>query len=275
MVAFQRYHLTIFLLLVFLIGCAKVPLTGRRQLSLVPESELTSLSFSQYDELIAQSTLSDDPQKVAMLQRVGQRVAAAAEQYMKDNGMGDELKYYEWEFNLIKADSIINAFCMPGGKVAFYTGILPVTQDEAGVAVVMGHEVAHAIANHGGERMSQMLLAQLGGVGLQIALQEKPQQTQQLAMAAYGVGAQVGILLPYSRTHESEADKIGLIFSSMAGYDPRAAIPFWERMGELGGARPPEFLSTHPNPEKRVDQLQEWMPEALRYYEESSKAGRQ
>jgi predicted Zn-dependent protease len=273
MFLFRRSYLTFFLILAFLAGCAKVPLTGRKQLSLVPESELTALSFSQYEQLIKESKLSDDAQQVAMVRRVGKNVAAAAEKYMKDNKLGDQLKYYQWEFNLIDADSIVNAFCMPGGKVAFYTGILPICQGEAGVAVVMGHEVAHAIANHGGERMSQMLLAQLGGVGLQIALQEKPQQTQQLAMAAYGIGAQVGILLPYSRTHESEADKIGLIFSAMAGYNPQAAVPFWERMSQLGGGRPPEFLSTHPNPEKRVAQLQEWMPEAMKYYEKSGKAG--
>ncbi len=251
-------------LLVF--GCATVPMTGRKQLSMVPASELTQMSFDQYRQLIVESKLSQNTQQVAMVKRVGKNISTAAEHYLRQNGWEAQLQYYQWEFNLIQADSIVNAFCMPGGKVAVYTGILPVTRDEASLAVVVGHEVAHAVANHGGERMSQLLLEQLGGLGLELALKEKPQQTRDLALTAYGVGAQVGVLLPYSRLHESEADRIGLIFTAMAGYDPRVAIPFWQRMSRQGGGRPPEFLSTHPAPERRIQDLQALMPEALQYY---------
>jgi len=268
MQSINRYFkpLPIVLLGIFLIGCATVPITGRKQLNLIPQSELLAMSFDGYRQVIAESKLSKDPEKVRMIRTVGQRIAASAEAFMRDNGMESEIANYQWEFNLIDDDETVNAWCMPGGKVAFYTGILPVCQDVNGVAVVMGHEVAHAIANHGGERMSQGLVTQLGGMALDVALKEKPEQTRQLAMLAYGVGAQVGVLLPYSRTHESEADHIGLILMARAGYDPEDAVPFWERMNQEGGARPPEFLSTHPNPETRIRQLNEWMPEALKYY---------
>ena len=202
-----------------------------------------------------------------MVQDVGTKIAVSAEKFMREHGMERELEHYQWEFNLIEADTIINAFCMPGGKVAVYSGILPVAQAENGLAVVMGHEVAHAIANHGGERMSQLLLAQLGGMALSQAVKEQPEKTQQLAMLAYGVGANVGLLLPYSRKHESEADRIGLILMARAGYDPQAAIPFWVRMNEQGGARPPEFLSTHPAPEKRIQDIRDQLPEAMKYYQ--------
>jgi predicted Zn-dependent protease len=182
--------------------------------------------------------------------------------------MVDKLKDYEWEFNLVESEEV-NAWCMPGGKVVFYTGILPVTQDENGLAVVMGHEIAHAVAQHGNERMSQMLVAQLGGMALSKALEEKPEQTQQLWMAAFGLGAQFGFLLRYSRLHESEADHLGLIFMSMAGYDPKGAVEFWQRMSEKkGGQAPPEFLSTHPSDEKRIKNLQALVPEAMQYYRE-------
>ncbi|MBU0517872.1 M48 family metallopeptidase [bacterium] len=259
-------YLPVFLAVVFLISCATVPITGRQQLSLIPQSQLLGMSFDGYNQVLSESKLSQDPEKVQMIRAVGARIAASAEAFLRDNGMEGDIANYDWEFNLIEDDEMVNAWCMPGGKVAFYTGILPVCEDAAGVAVVMGHEVAHAIANHGGERMSQGLMAQLGGVALDVALAEKPEETRQLAMLAYGVGAQVGVLLPYSRTHESEGDHIGLILMARAGYDPRAAVPFWERMNQMGGARPPEFLSTHPNPETRVEQLHEWMPEALQYY---------
>ena len=252
-----------------LIGCATVPITGRKQLSLVPDSELLPMSFSQYEQLIRESKLSDNPQQVKMVRSVGTRIAAATNCFLKQNGMGDQVKKFQWEFNLIDADSIVNAFCMPGGKVAVYTGILPVTQDETGLAVVLGHEIAHAVANHGGERMSQGLVTELGGMGLSVALQQKPQQTQMLAMAAFGVGAQVGFLLPYSRLHESEADHIGLILMAMAGYDPREAVSFWERMSRIGGAAPPEFLSTHPSDRTRIENIQKEIPEAMKYYEEA------
>ncbi len=251
----------------FLAGCATVPYTGRSSLNLVPDSQLISLSFSEYQKVLAKSKLSTDRSKTAMVRRVGQRVARASEKFMRENGLGSKIKDYRWEFNLIDDDKMINAWAMPGGKIAVYTGLLPVTRDEAGLAVVMGHEVSHAIANHGNERMSQGLLTQLGGMALAVALSKQPSATQQLFMTVFGVGAQVGFLLPYARTHEYEADKIGLILTAKAGYDPRAAVPLWQRMDKAGkGGRPPEFISTHPHPQNRIKELQAMMPEALRHY---------
>lgn len=247
-------------------ACATVPLTERKGLHLIPESELVSLSFQQYGELLKKSKLSKDQGKVQMVREIGQRIAKASEDVLKGYGMESEIKNYQWEFNLIEDDKTINAFCMPGGKVGVYTGILPVAQNENGLAVVMSHEVAHAIAKHGNERVSQGLLAQLGGVALSVALSNHPGTTQQIFMAAYGMGANVGVLLPYSRLHESEADRIGLILMAKAGYDPREAVPFWQRMNEKGGSRPPEFLSTHPAPDTRIKQIQELIPEAMKYY---------
>jgi len=262
----QTQAFAIIAMILFVIGCATVAITGRKQLSLLPASQVTELSFSSYREMMKESKLSRDQDQIALVRRVGQRIANVSDQFLRENHMQEDLKYYKWEFNLIEEDSTINAFCMPGGKVAVYTGILPVTKTETGLAVVIGHEVAHALANHGNERLSQGLMQQLGGVALEVALANKPQQTQSLAMAAYGVGSTVGIMLPYSRTHESEADHIGLILMARAGYDPREAIPFWERMNQSGGGRPPEFLSTHPAPERRIADIQKELPEALKYY---------
>jgi predicted Zn-dependent protease len=203
-----------------------------------------------------------------MVKRIGEDIARATEGFLKESGWESEIKKYKWEFNLIEDDKTANAWCMPGGKVAFYTGILPLTRDENGLAVVMGHEIAHAVAKHGNERMSQALLVQLGGVALSVALSKQPAQTSQIFTAVYGVSANVGVLLPYSRLHEKEADRIGLILMAKAGYDPREAIPFWQRMNEKGGDRPPEFLSTHPAPETRIQHIQSLIPEAMRYYQE-------
>jgi len=201
-----------------------------------------------------------------MVKRVGRNIEGAVVQYLYDNNYAELLEGFDWEFNLVD-DPQVNAWCMPGGKVVVYTGILPVTQDEAGLAVVMGHEIAHAIADHGNERMSQGLLQQYGGVALSVALQDKPAETQALWMTAYGVGTYYGAMLPYSRLHESEADHLGLIFMSIAGYNPQASIPFWQRMADAsGGQAPPEFMSTHPSHETRISNLQKWMPEAMKYY---------
>ncbi|HOX24378.1 MAG TPA: M48 family metallopeptidase [Candidatus Krumholzibacteria bacterium] len=261
-----RRSLVILLAAIALItACATVPLTGRKQLSLIPASQMQAMSYQQYTEVIQASQLSKDAAQTAMVKRVGARIQGAVERYMTQEGLGDQLAGYAWEFNLIESDDV-NAWCMPGGKVAFYTGILPVCKDETGIAVVMGHEVAHAIAEHGGERMSQGLLAQLGGMALSEALQSKPQATQQLWMTAFAVGAQYGALLPYSRLQEGEADQMGLIFMAMAGYDPRQAPAFWERMSAQGGASPPEFMSTHPSDETRIRKLNEHLPKALEYY---------
>ena len=249
-------------------SCATVPLTGRKGLQLVPESQLLSMSFDQYSALLKKSKLSNDHEKVKMVREVGKGIAGASEDVMRDYGRASEIKSYRWAFNLIEDDKTVNAFCMPGGKVGVYTGILPVAQDENGLAVVMGHEVAHAIAKHGNERMSQGLMAQFGAVALSVALSSHPGATSDIFMQAYGLGANVGVLLPYSRLHESEADRIGLILMAKAGYDPREAIPFWQRMNKKGGGRPPEFLSTHPAPETRIKQLQTLIPEAMQYYKE-------
>ncbi|MBN2107040.1 MAG: M48 family metallopeptidase [Deltaproteobacteria bacterium] len=254
-------------LMLALFACATVPVTGRQTLNIISDSELMTMSFQQYREVINKSKLSQDPARVQMIRRVGQRVAGATEDFLRQQGMPQEISKYKWEFNLIDDDKTINAWCMPGGKVAFYTGIIPVAQNDAGIAVVMGHEIAHAIAKHGNERMSQSLLAQLGAAGLSAALAKSPAGTKDVFMNVYGVGANVGFLLPFGRVQELEADRIGLILMAKAGYDPRQAIPFWQRMSRSSsGGRPPALLSTHPVPETRIQDIQAALPEALRYY---------
>jgi len=245
-------------------GCATVPLTGRSQVVILPDSQLAAMAFTEYQRVVAESTLSDDPRKVNMVRMVGLRLSVAAEQWLTQNGQSVE--GYDWEFNVIEEDTI-NAWCMPGGKVAFYTGMFKVARTDTDIAVVMGHEIAHAIARHGNERMSQAILFQIGAVSLAYAVREEPSETQAIFLAAYGIGGQLGVLLPYSRLHEREADRIGLTIMAYAGYDPSAAIPFWQRMAAEGGARPPEFLSTHPAPQTRIDELRAFMPEAMAVYE--------
>ncbi len=250
----------------WLCSCATVPITGRRQLSIIPASEMLSMSYQQYGEFLKSNKLSTDRAQIALVKRVGSRVQSGVEQYFARNNMSDRLKDYRWEFNLVE-NKEANAWCMPGGKVVVYTGILPTTKTEEGLAVVMGHEIAHAIAEHGSERMSQALLAQMGGMALDQALTTSPGQTKQLWMNVYGAGVQYGALLPYSRVQESEADHLGLIFMAMAGYDPREAVTFWERMAKSKDSKaPPEFLSTHPSDETRIRQIKELLPEALNYY---------
>jgi predicted Zn-dependent protease len=260
------------LLFLQLQGCAEVPITHRRGLHLVPETELLSMSLQQYDDVLKKSKLSKDTQKVEMVRRVGNRIAKAAEAFLAETGQQDKIKNYKWEFNLIQDDKTVNAWVMPGGKAAVYTGILPYTQDETGLAVVLGHEVAHALADHGNERMSEALLAEMGGMALSVALSTQQEQTKQLFMTVYGAGASVGFLLPYSRLHESEADRIGLTLMARAGYDPREAVPFWERMSKQEGkSSPPQFLSTHPAPQTRIADIKKYLPEALPYYEKATK----
>ena len=261
-----RHPAILLCLLLFLFSCATAPVTERRGLHLVPDSELASMSFQEYNKFLKTSKLSTDMAKVSMVRRVGQRIATASEQLLDEKGQGADIRNYKWEFNLIEDDKTVNAWCMPGGKVAVYTGLLPIAQDENGLAVVMGHEVAHAIAKHGNERLSQGLLAQFGAIGLSLALAGNPGATSDIFMQAYGVGAQVGFLLPYSRIHESEADRIGLVLMAKAGYDPRGAIALWQRMNAKGGSRPPEFLSTHPAPESRIRNIESLIPEAMQYY---------
>lgn len=265
----KSYIAVVLLLSCVLLSCSTVAVTGRKQLNLVPMSTMLSMSFQQYDDFLKAHKLSDNQQQTQMVKGVGARIQKAVEQYFAEKKMSGQLKNYAWEFNLVESEEV-NAWCMPGGKVVIYTGILPITKDEAGLAVVMGHEIAHAIAKHGNERMSQFLVAQLGGLALSKALEEKPEETQQLWLAAYGLGAQVGVILPYSRLHESEADHLGLIFMAMAGYDPNTAVEFWERMAKMkGGQAPPEFLSTHPSDETRIKKIEELIPEAMKYYKKS------
>jgi len=253
-------------LALLIVSCASAPVTERRGLHLVPDSEMTAMSYQEYGKVLKNSKLSTDMAKVNMVRRVGQRIAAASEELLEETGRGGDIRNYKWEFNLIEDDKTVNAWCMPGGKVAVYTGLLPIAQDENGLAVVMGHEVAHAIAKHGNERMSQALLAQFGAIGLSLALARSPGVTSDIFMQAYGVGTQVGFLLPYSRLHESEADRIGLVLMAKAGYDPRGAVALWQRMNAKGGSRPPEFLSTHPAPESRIRDIESRIPEAMQYY---------
>ena len=253
-------------LLLLAAACATVPITGRRQLNLVSDGEINAMSFQQYRQVIGESRLSRDAKATAMVEDVGKRIQGAVEKYFADRGQSSYLRGYRWEFHLIESDQM-NAWCMPGGKVAFYSGILPVCRDETGVAVVMGHEIAHAIAKHGSERMSHQMALQMGGAALSEALASKPDETRALYMSVFAVGAQYGAMLPYSRQHESEADHMGLIFMAMAGYDPRQAPVFWQRMAAGGGQKPPEFMSTHPSDETRVRELDEHMAEALQFYQ--------
>jgi predicted Zn-dependent protease len=247
-------------------GCARVPLSGRRQLSIIGNSEILPMSYDQYSQVMAESKVVTQTPQGQQVVQVGNRIAKAVEVYLNEQGYADQLEGYAWEFNLIESDQI-NAWAMPGGKIAFYTGIMPITQNEAGIAVIMGHEVAHAIANHARERMSQGLVANGLLGGLQVAMGQNPSLTQTLFLQAVGYGGQVG-MLKFSRDQELEADELGLTFMAIAGYDPREAPRFWERMEAQagGGARPPEFLSTHPGPNRRIEQLNKMMPAAMEYY---------
>lgn len=255
---------------ILLNGCQKNAITGRRSLNLIPNAEMTAMSFSEYDKFLSENKpLPDNNPNVVLVRNVGVKIQKAVEKYYADKGLSNQLNGFAWAFNVVD-DPTVNAWCMPGGKVVVYTGILPVTQDEKSLAVVMGHEIAHAIAQHGNERMSNALMLQLGGAALSTALQTKPQLTHDIFMQSFGITSQLG-MLKYSRSHESEADKMGVIFAAMAGYDPRAAITFWERMSQTGGQKPPEILSTHPSDETRVNDLKGYMKDALPYYEATQK----
>lgn len=245
-------------------SCKRVPLTGRSQLNIVSDGELASLSQQQYSEFLNQNRVVRNSNNAQLVQQVGRKMATAVEEYLRQNRYTDMLQQLKWEFNLVESKEV-NAWCMPGGKVVVYSGIMPIAKDEAGLAVIMGHEIAHAVARHGNERMSQGLLAQLGGVALSVAVSQKPAEVQQLYMAAFGAGAQLGVLLPFSRLHESEADKLGLVFMAKAGYDPEAAIGFWQRMSALNKQAPPEFLSTHPSDQRRIDEIRAYLPIARKY----------
>ena len=215
--------------------------------------------------MLSEGKLSTNSNYVSTVRKVGERLTAAVENYLKQNNLTSATEGYQWQYNVLVSEEL-NAWCMPGGQIAFYEGIMPVCQDENGIAVVMGHEIAHAVAQHGNERISQQLALQMGGIALSEALKTQKQETIDLAMLAFGVGAKVGVELPYSRTHETEADELGLYFMAMAGYDPQTAPSFWERMEAKSASRPPEFLSTHPDPSNRIANLKRIMPKAMEYY---------
>ncbi|WP_298391819.1 M48 family metallopeptidase [Hydrotalea sp.] len=267
----RNYVLFAFVIFVVMIldGCSRNTITGRSQLSLVPETEVQALAITQYQSFLSSNKVVPATTKDAeMVQRVGHRIAAAIQKYYTEHGQPNALKNYHWEFNLVDSKEI-NAWCMPGGKVVVYTGILPVTQNETALAIVLGHEITHAVAGHGRERMSQQLLAQGIEVAGNVALSTNTRAVN-LFNQVYAPTAQVGVLLPNSRKQEYEADHYGLIFAAMAGYDPREAIPFWKRMEALGGAKPPVFLSDHPADANRIQKLEALMPEALTYYHPTS-----
>ena len=245
--------------LLLLAGCSSVPLTGRKQVLLVSDQEVLASSLTQYNDYIKTATKSTDKAKSAMVMRVGQRIAAATEQYLRENGMADEVKNFSWEFNLVK-DPQVNAFCMPGGKIVVYEGLLPLVASEDELAVVVGHEVAHAVAKHSNERMSQQLMAQYGAALLGVAVSDKSAAVQKAASAVYGIGAQYGVMLPFSRKHESEADYMGLVFMTMAGYNPDVAVNFWKKMSAGSGGSTPEFMSTHPSDATRIADIQKALP---------------
>lgn len=263
----MRTMLLFFSSLLLFNSCSQNALSGKRQFTLLPESELQYLANTQYRQFLSSkrivgNSMSSDG---AMVNRVGVRMIRAVNQLYSEKGLTDRLKGFDWEVNLVQ-DNQVNAWCMPGGKIVVYTGLLPIAQSEEALAVVMGHEVCHALLQHGNQRMSQSLIQQMGGAALSVALSNRPQETRNLFLSAYGVGSQVGLMLPFSRAHELEADRWGLILAAKAGYDPRAAIGLWERMEKAGNGNTPEFLSTHPTEGRRIEQLKRLMPEALMYY---------
>lgn len=261
----KQYIIGLMLAVTFSSCTEKVPITGRKQLSLVSENELVTMSLTEYQKFLAEHKPlpATDPRE-ELVRKVGTRIQNAVTQFMSQKGLSKRIEGYKWEFNTVE-DPAVNAWCMPGGKVVVYTGLLPVTQDESSLAIVMGHEIAHAVARHGNERMSQGLVVQLGGLALALAVSQKPEATQNIFLQSYGITSQLGIL-KYSRTHESEADKLGLVFAAMAGYDPNVAVSFWQRMAAKGGSQPIELLSTHPSDETRIADIKKFLPEAMKYY---------
>lgn len=263
-----RKIIALFLVAATAIACSQNAITGRNQLKLVSEQELQSMATQQYQQFLSENKVvnSSGDRDAEMVRRIGNRIANGIRQYFVSKGQANALDGYQWQFNLVQ-DNAANAWAMPGGKVVVYTGLLPITQNEAALAAVLGHEIAHAVLAHGNERMSQGLIQQLGGVALSVAVANKPAATQSLFLNAYGVGSQVGVLLPFSRKQELEADRYGLIFAAISGYNPREAVALWERMEKASnGQKPPEFLSTHPSEGRRIEQLQKYMDEALQYY---------
>lgn len=262
----MKFSFVMIVTLIFLQACGSVPFTGRSQLSLVSNEQVVALSLQQYQDFMRSAPVERNTTNAQMVQRVGSRVANAVETFYRNNGYESELQYYQWEFNLVK-DNSVNAFAMPGGKIVIYSGLLPVTQTEEALAVVVGHEIAHVIARHAQERVSQQMALEYGGAIAGSLLGSSV--GGQIGQQVFGLGAQYGVMLPYARKQEYEADEIGLIVMAMAGYDPRAAIPFWTRMAQSSQGTVPEFLSTHPTDEKRIARLEQIMPNILQYYKGS------
>lgn len=264
-------NISIFFLAASLLVACTTTVSGRKQLHLIPESQLQQMANQQYRSFLSQNKVvsSSSDRDAEMVRRVGQRLTSAVNSYMRSKGAADQLDGYKWEYNLV-ANNQANAWCMPGGKIVVYTGLLPYTRNEASLAIVMGHEIMHAVLQHGNARMSQGLLQQLGANALTVALAQKPAQTQNIFMQAYGVSSTVG-LLPFSRADESEADRYGLIVAAIGGYNPQEAIPFWQRMASQNKSKPPAFLSSHPSDAKRIADIKRWMPEAMSYYKPVAK----
>lgn len=260
----MRSIISALLVVVLFASCSTVALTGRKQLLLVSDAEVLGLSNQSFNEYMKTAKPSTNKKNTEMVVRVGKNIAGAVESYLRSVGRSADIENFAWEFHLVQ-DATPNAFCMPGGKIVVNEGILPYTQTEAGLAIVLGHEVAHAVAKHSSERLSQQMLVNAGGEALNIALHNKSGLTQQLAQQVYGLGANVGVMLPYSRSNESEADHLGLVFAAMAGYDPNVAVGFWQRMAQ-NGQKMPQFLSTHPSDQKRIQDIQKLIPEAMKYY---------
>ena len=256
----MKKELSVYVLsLLMLAGCSSVPLTGRKQLLLVSDQEVLSSSLTQYNDYIKSAQKSTNATQTAMVVRVGKNIAAATERYLRSNGLSDEIKEFAWEFNLVKSDEI-NAFCMPGGKIVVYEGLMKLVSSDDELAVVLGHEVAHAVAKHSNERISQQMLTQYGAQILGQTLSQKSEMVQAIASTVYGVGAQYGVTLPFSRKHETEADYMGLILMTMAGYNPDKAVTFWQKMSASSDGKVPEFMSTHPSDARRISDIQKELP---------------
>lgn len=257
--------LAVVLIAFFLQSCSTVAVTGRNQLNLVNDSEVLTASLTQYNDYMKTAKKSTNKTKTEQVVRVGKKIAAATENYLRNNGLESEISNYSWEFNLVQSDEV-NAFCMPGGKIVVYEGIMNLISSDDELAVIVGHEVAHAVAKHSNERMSQQVLAEYGSQALATALSNKSALTQQVASTVYGLGAQYGVMLPFSRKHESEADYMGLVFMELAGYKLEAAVSFWNKMAAQSSGKTPEFLSTHPSDERRVNDINKSIPEVRQKY---------
>lgn len=258
----NKVKISLGLVLVLVLACAKNPFTGKSTLALVPNSEILPTAFQQYNQFLSENKVLKGTKDAKRIETVGMKIKTAAERWLTANGQAGYLKDYQWEYNLVE-DPAVNAWCMPGGKIVFYTGIMPICKDDAGIATVMGHEISHALANHGQQRMSAGMLQQLGAGLVGAATNSKSAETQQIAMTAYGATTEYAGMLPFSRSHESEADKIGLTLMAIAGYNPETSVTFWERMSaNKNGQAPPEFMSTHPSDETRIANLKKLVPEA-------------